>query len=280
MALVMSPENLMPPSAITGTPVPCAARDASMNRGDLRNARAGYHARGADRARPDANLQPVDAQRDQIARAFGGGDVSGEQLHFRELALHFADRVHHAGGVAVRGVDRQHVHFFARHFLGALQKIARRADGRAHAQAALLVFRGVREFEFLLNVLYGDQALEIEILVHHQQLLDAMPLKNLLGFFERGAHRHGDQIVLGHHLADGLVEVALEAQVAVRQDSHQARPARHRKPGDLVLVHDFERLADGHFRARSSPDRRSCRFPSASPGPLPRPGVRWSCCGE
>ena len=36
------------------------------NRGDLRNAGAADHARGADRSRPDANLDAVDAQRDQF----------------------------------------------------------------------------------------------------------------------------------------------------------------------------------------------------------------------
>jgi hypothetical protein len=64
IALVMSPEYLMPPSAISGTPVPRGAR-AFRNRRDLRHAGAGNHARGADRARPDAHLDAVHAQRDQ-----------------------------------------------------------------------------------------------------------------------------------------------------------------------------------------------------------------------
>ena len=63
-----------------------AARGARAfgDRGDLRHARAADHARGADRARPDADLDAVHAQRDQIARAFVSRDVAGDQLHLRE----------------------------------------------------------------------------------------------------------------------------------------------------------------------------------------------------
>ena len=67
-------------------------------------------------------------------------------------------------------------------------------------------------------------------------------LQDPLGLFKRGADRDGDQIVLGHHLADRLIEIAFEAQVAVGEDAHQLRAARHRQAGDVVLVHDVERL--------------------------------------
>ena len=138
--------------------------------------------------------------------------------------------------MAVRRIDGQHIHFFAGHFLRALQEIAGRADGRADSQAALLVLGGVGEFEFFLDVFYGDQALEVEILVHDQKLFDAVRLQNALGFFERGADRHGDQVVLGHDVADRLIEVALEAQVAVRQDARRgACPRVTGSPETLYL---------------------------------------------
>ena len=133
MALVMSPENLIPPSAMIGTPI-LARRATLRDGGNLRHARAGHDARRANRSGPDADFQPVDAERDQIARAFGSGDIASEQLHVRQAVLHRADRVHHARGVAVRGVDCQHVHFFARHFFRAFQEIAGGADRRADAK--------------------------------------------------------------------------------------------------------------------------------------------------
>ena len=189
MALVMSPENLMPPSAISGTPAAARGLGAFGDRGDLRHARAADHARGADGARPDADLDAVHAQRDQVARAFVGRHVAGDQLHVRAARCFTrCDRVHHALAVAVRGIDRQHVHFSAHQFLRALQEIARRAERRAHAQAALRVLGGVRIFQLLLNVLDRDQALQVVVIVHHQQLFHAMRVQDRFGFFERGAH--------------------------------------------------------------------------------------------
>ena len=87
MALVMSPEYLMPPSAISGTPRFARGARAFGDRRDLRHAGARNHARGADGARPDADLDAVHAQRDQLPRAFVGGHVAGDQLHLGQLAL-------------------------------------------------------------------------------------------------------------------------------------------------------------------------------------------------
>ena len=67
-ALVMSPENLMPPSAITGTPARAAGRDRVGDGGELRHADAGDDARGADRRRAHADLDAVGAGLDQRAR--------------------------------------------------------------------------------------------------------------------------------------------------------------------------------------------------------------------
>ena len=115
MALVMSPEYLMPPSAISGTPVSRVARATLRDGGDLRHARAADHARGADRTRPDADLDAIHAQLDQIPRAFIGRDIAGDQLHVRAVALlQVLHGVHHALAVAVRGIDGQHIHLHAR----------------------------------------------------------------------------------------------------------------------------------------------------------------------
>ncbi len=48
-----------------------------------------------------------------------------------------------------------------------------------------------------------------------------MAVQNLLGFFERGAHRHRDQVFLGHHLRDREIVARLESQIAIGQNTHQ-----------------------------------------------------------
>src|SRR4029077_3719085 len=115
--------------------------------GDLRDAGAGDHPRGTDGAGPHADLQAVDAESNEILCAFVGGDVTGDELDIGQAVANGFNRIHHARGVAVRGVDGDDVGFILGHFDGAFQEIAGGADGRADEQAPLLVFRCARIFE-------------------------------------------------------------------------------------------------------------------------------------
>ena len=194
MAFVMSPENLMPPSAISGMLPSLRGPAALGNRGKLRYARARDDARGADGARPDPDLDAIHAQRDQFARAFIRADVADDQLHVRQRILDRFDRIDHAQAVRMRRIDREHVDLAAHQFLRALEKVAGGADRRARAQTALFVFGGVRILELLLNVLDRDQTLQKIVIVHHEQFLHAMPVQNFFRLIERRAHGNGDQV--------------------------------------------------------------------------------------
>ena len=214
----------------------------------MRHTGAGDDARGADRAGADADLQPIEAERDEVLGAFVRGDVSRDELHFRQPVLDGFDGLHHAVRMAVGGVDGEDVGFGLCQFHGAFEKISRRADGRADAQASLVVFGGARILELFLDVLYGDEAFQIEVLVHDEELFDAVLLEDALGLLERGANGHGDEIFLRHHGADRERMILFEAQVAVGKDSGEARAAGDGQAGDAVLGHDLEGLAEGDVR--------------------------------
>ena len=111
--------------------------------------------------------------------------------------------------------------FALRQFLRALQEIAGRADRRTHPQPPLIVLGGAGIFQFLLDVLDRDQALQDVLVVDDQQLFHAVLVQNFFRLLERRSHRHGDQILLGHHLADGNIEARLEAQIAIGQNADQ-----------------------------------------------------------
>ena len=142
----------------------------------------------------------------------------------------------------VRGINSQHVSFGARHFYRAFQKISRSAHCSSHAQSTLFVLGRSRVGQFFLNIFYGDQSLEVVILVHHKQFFDAMLLQNALSFIERGSHRHGDQIVFGHHRADQLRVILFKAQITVGKNPGEPRATRNRQARNAVLGHDVERL--------------------------------------
>ena len=102
------------------------------------------------------------------------------------------------------------------------------ADRRGHAKPAVLVLVGVGMLAALEDVLDRDEPLEHALGVHHRQLLDPMPGQDPLGLVQPGADRRGDQLLLGHRLADRLVEVALELEIAVGDDADQPALRRPR----------------------------------------------------
>ncbi len=155
-----------------------------------------------------------------------------------------AHRFHHALAVSVRRIHHQHVHFSRHQLLGALQEVGAGPHRRAHAQSSLRIFRRVRILQLFLNILDRDQALERVLIVHHQKFLHAVMMQNLLGLFERGAHRNRDEILLGHHVGDRKIVARFESQIAIGQDSDQPAVLGHRHAGDAVAFHQRERVGN------------------------------------
>ena len=131
--------------------------------------------------------------------------------------------------------------------------VADRGRGR-DAQPALLVLAGVRIGDRLLDVLHGDQADAAILRIDHQQLLDAVLVQQPLGLVLVDALAHGDEPVLGHQLGDLLPRVGGKAHVAVGEDADElagvavAAALHHRNAGDVVLLHQRERVGERRVR--------------------------------
>ena len=137
-------------------------------------------------------------------------------------------------------IDGEQVHLRFCQFLRPLEKITGGTNSCAYPKATMRILGGVRVFQFFLNVFNGDQTFEVILVIHHQQLFHSMLVKNFFGFFERRPHRHRDEVVLGHNLADGDVEAGLEAQIAISQDSNQLAILGYWHSGNLVFAHDLQ----------------------------------------
>ena len=173
-ALAMSPEYCRPPSPIDRDAGRPARQRRLVDRGDLRDADAGDDAGRADRARPDADLDGVDAGVDERLRAGAGGDVAADHLDVPggRVGLEPADHVEQQPGVAVGGVDDEHVDAGLDQRRGALPGVAEVADRRADQQPAVGVLGGVRELLGLHEVLDGDEPGEPALVVDQRQLLE------------------------------------------------------------------------------------------------------------
>ena len=71
-----------------------------------------------------------------------------------------------------------------------------------------------------------------------------MPVQHPLGLFQRGADGNGDQILLGHNFFDRQFEAILKSQVAIGQDAHELALERDGYSGNVVLLHNAERIGD------------------------------------
>src|SRR5262249_39776795 len=159
---------------------------------DLRHARAGDNARGADRSRTDADFNSVSAGARQFAGSVEGGHVAGQQFDVGQLRLHQLYGLENFRGVSVGAVDSEHVDFCVCEFVSTLEKVAGGSDGGADPEAALRILGSVGIFQLLLDVFYGDQALEVVLVVDDEKFLDAVLVKDLFRFLERGSHGNGD----------------------------------------------------------------------------------------
>ncbi len=80
IALAMSPEYLIPPSAMTGSPSFRADFYRFEDGGDLRDSGAAHDAGGADASRAHADLDRVGAGVVQFLGGFAGRDIPGDQI--------------------------------------------------------------------------------------------------------------------------------------------------------------------------------------------------------
>src|SRR6185312_8531051 len=179
------------------------------------------------------------------ARGVTGDDIAGNELHLRIMLLHPRSAIDHALRMPMRGIDYEHVDAGLDQHRHALLGIAADADRRADQQGVVLVLRRMRVVAGLLDVLDGDQPTQLERVVDHQHLLDAVLVQQHQHIILAGAFAHRDQLVLARHdVAHWVVVLALEAHVAAGDDADQLFALPHRHAGNIVRVGQAQDLAD------------------------------------
>ncbi|MNQ60761.1 hypothetical protein D3C85_750540 [compost metagenome] len=152
------------------------------------------------------------------------------------------------------GVDNQHVDTGGNQLFHALFGAGAHADRRANAQLALGILAGHRVFGVLDDVLDGGQATQFKAVVHDQHAFQTVLVHQGLRFVERGAFLHGDQAFLRRHdVAQGLIQVFFEAQVAVGHDANQLAAFDDRQARDAMLA--LQRNGVAHFHLGGDGDR-------------------------
>ena len=216
-----------------------------VNRCDLRYTDAGYDAGGADGARADADLQAIGTCGDQLLGCLGSCDIAGDDRGIREFSLELLEGIDDVGAVAVCGIEHEDIDLCSDQGACAVEHIGSHADAGAAEQSAAGITGRIREFHGFFDVLNGDQTLEVAVLVHDRELLDLVLAQDLLCLLEGGAHRCGDEAILGHDIADLGGEIGQEAHVAVGDDADQlALAVNDRNTGNAELAHQLVGILD------------------------------------
>ncbi len=147
----------------------------------------------------------------QGRRALVRGDVATGKIEVRIAPANLADDVEHIFRMAVRSIDRHQIDSRAHQAFYTLFPIGAHADSGANAQTTALVLAGVGILNFLFDVLDRNQPLELEAVVHDQELFDAVLVQQLFCRVEIDAGFHRDEILFRHHLGNGPVMALFEA---------------------------------------------------------------------
>ena len=240
----------MPPSAMTGTPWRIAASAHSKTAVICGTPTPATTRVVQIEPGPIPHLDRVRARVDQRLRRLGGRDVAGDHLDV-PLGLDTPHHLDDGQRVAVGGVDDEHVDLGGDERARALERVRADADRGSDPEPALLVLRRERELDPLLDVLDGDQAAEAPVRVDDRELLDLVPVQDLVRLLERRPDRRSDEVARGHQRGNGLARVRLEAEVAVRQDPDEhAGLVGDRHARDAVARHQLERVRDEVVRAQ------------------------------
>ena len=152
--------------------------------------------------------------------------------------------------MAVGGIDDDAVHACVDQHERPLEALVAHRGGGGDAQATLGVLAGVGMERGLLDVLDRDEAHAAMVLIHHQQLLDAVLMQQAAGVILLDAFAHGDEL-LGHQLGDGLKGVVGEAHVAVGDDAAElgglaaGAALDHGNAGNAMVAHECQRVGEG-----------------------------------
>src|ERR1035438_5707231 len=224
MALVMSPENLMPPSAINGTPAGPVAREHSAIA-----VSCGTPAPETTRVvqidpGPIPTLMPstpseINSQAPSYVATFPVMSCTSGRARLSAFTA-----------AMTRSVCPWAVSMASTSTLRATSSCARSrkslvapmaAPTRRRPCSSLAAYGYFNFFWISLTVItHGHEALHIVVIFGDHQVLHAVLVQDGLGFLQRGADGHGDEVVLGHHIPDRHIRAGLESKIAGRQDVH------------------------------------------------------------
>ena len=179
-----------------------------------------------------------------------GSHVAGKQ---GDIRITFADLLHlfqHAQAVPVGRVNIDHVHLRVQQCVDPLKNVVGYAYRGAAQEPAFGILGAVGILACLLNILDGNQAAQVEVLIHDRKFFNPVGGQDFLGLFQGCAFRGCYQVFAGHYLADGAVVIRFKPEVTVGQDAYEFAVPGNRDSADPVAAHQFFSVGNQVFGAQ------------------------------
>jgi len=113
-------------------------------------------------------LSPRRPRFDQVQRALSGGHIAPDELTIRKVFFRIPDSIQYVPGMTVCRINRQNIHTRLDQCLGSRLPVLSRADGSSRPKPAKGIFAGIGVLSYFLNILNGDEPLQIIMFVHDQ----------------------------------------------------------------------------------------------------------------
>ena len=215
------------------------------NRGYLRNTDTGNDTGRTDGARSDTDLYAVGAGLDEGLGRLTGRDITRDDLKIRELLLQHADALQNVCTMAMCRVENDDVYMCVDELLCTLDDIGCDTECSTAEESALYILRRVRILHLLLDILDGDETLQITLIIDDRELLYLRTCEDLLRFLEGGTLLRRYEVLARHALADLLRVVLLENEVTVRDDTDELLALGDWHAGDAELRHEIIGILQG-----------------------------------
>ena len=141
--------------------------------------------------------------------------------------------------MTVSGIDNDYIYLRLYQRLHTIHHVLRDADSCTTEQTSLIILRGERILDLLLNILNRDQTLQIKVLVHNRKLLLAGLGENCLRLLQSNALRSSNKTFTRHAVRNLLTIIFFKLQVTVRDNANQLASTGNRHAGDTELRHQI-----------------------------------------
>ena len=147
--------------------------------------------------------------------------------------------------MAMCRVENDDVYMCVDELLCTLDNIGCDTECSTAEESALCILRRVRILHLLLDILDGDETLQITLIIDDRELLNLCTCEDLLRFLEGGTLLRRYEVLSRHALADLLRVVLLENEVTVRDDTDELLALGDRHAGDAELRHEIIGILQG-----------------------------------